>query len=73
MDEAAPPDLAAYVRSSARLLDLALSDEQVARVASHLQRTRALAQALRDVPLAPHDEIAEIFRPAPFPAEDPRC
>ena len=21
----------------------------------------------------PHQKIAEIFRPAPFPAEDPRC
>ena len=27
--------------------------------------------ALRHVPLGPGDELAEIFRPAPFPAEDP--
>ena len=66
-------DLTDYVRCTAQLLDLPLSDDQVARVALHLQRTQAIAAALRDVPLAAHDEIAEIFRPAPFPAEDPRC
>ncbi|GEM_PF-1192921 len=69
--EPAPPELIAYVRSSARLLDLPLADAQVERVALQLARTRAIAAALRGVPLAAHDEPAEIFRPAPFPSEDP--
>ena len=68
-----PSDLTDYVRCTAQLLELPLSDEQVARVALHLQRTQAIAATMREVPLAAHDEIAEIYRPAPFPAEDPRC
>jgi len=60
----------AYVRASAAMLDLALDDAQVRRVAMHLSRTLAMADALGDVPMAPADELAEIFRPAPFPAED---
>jgi hypothetical protein len=63
-------DVIDYVRSSARLLELPLTEAQVERVALHLARTRAIAALLRDVPLASHDEIAEVFRPAPFPAED---
>ena len=66
--DAAPDDVIAYVRSAALLLDLPLDAAQVQRVASHLARTRVLADALAAVPLAPHDEPAEIFCPAPFPA-----
>jgi hypothetical protein len=71
---AAPPTsaIADYVRSSARLLDLPLSDPQVERVGVHLERSSAIAALLNGVPFGPADEIAEIFRPAPFPAEDPR-
>jgi hypothetical protein len=66
-----PPDIAAYVRHTAALLELSLNDAQVQRVAIHLARTKAIASALRDLPLGPEDELAEIYRPAPFPAEDP--
>lgn len=67
-----PADLAAYVRHTVLLLDLPLDDAQVQRVALHLARTRLIASVLRDLPLGPEDELAEIFRPAPFPVEDPR-
>jgi hypothetical protein len=43
-----------------------LDDAQAVRVAVHLQRTAALAATLDDLPLDPHDELAEIFCPAPF-------
>jgi len=64
------PDVIDYVRSSARFLDLPLADAQVERVALHLTRTRGMVGALRNAPLGPEDELAEVFRPAPFPAED---
>ena len=60
-----------YVRAAARLLDLPLDDAQVERVALHLARTHAMAALLQQAPLTPHDEPAEIFRPAPVPQEDP--
>ena len=63
-------DVIAYVRSSALLLGLKLDDAQVHRVATHLARTQGFATLLRDVPLGPEDELAEVFRPAPFPSED---
>jgi hypothetical protein len=72
MTELAPLDLTDYVRSSAQLLELPLTDAQVERVAAHLQRTRVIAAMLRDVPLSASDELAQIFCPAPFPDEDPR-
>jgi hypothetical protein len=64
-------ELIDYVRSSARLLELPLDEAQVKRVATHLTRTKAMAAALQALPLAPGDELAEIYRPAPFPDEDP--
>jgi hypothetical protein len=60
-----------YVRSAARFLDLPLDDAQVERVAGHLTRTKAMVALLHAAPLAPEDEPAELFRPAPFPAQDP--
>ena len=71
MTDSTLPDLTDYVRSSAQLLELPLTEAQVERVAAHLQRTRAMAALLRDVPLSAHDELAQIFCPAPFPDEDP--
>lgn len=59
------------VRSAARFLDLPLDDAQVDRVAAHLERTKAIVALLRDAALAPEDEPAELFRPAPFAAKDP--
>lgn len=56
----------AYVQAAAVVLSLPLDDAQAARVAVHLQRTAGLAATLEAIPLAPHDEPAELFRPAPF-------
>ena len=64
-------DVSDYVRCAARLLDLPLDGAQVARVAVHLARTRTMVTLLRDTPLAEALEPAEIYSPAPFPAEDP--
>jgi hypothetical protein len=66
-----PNPLAGYVRAAAQLLALPLSDAQVERVSVHLARTAALAATLQGVPLAAHDEPAQIYEPAPFPATDP--
>jgi Protein of unknown function (DUF4089) len=56
----------AYVRAVAAVVGLPLDEAQIARVAVHLQRTAGLAATLEDIPLAPHDEPAELFCPAPF-------
>ena len=56
----------AYVRAVAVVVGLPLDEAQIARVAVHLQRTAGLSATLEDVPLTPHDEPAELFRPAPF-------
>jgi hypothetical protein len=60
-------DVLAYVRMSAALLDLPLDAARAARVAQQLARTAALAKLLESAPLAPEDEPAELYRPAPFP------
>jgi len=67
MDEA---KIAAYVGSTAAVLGLPLPPERAARVVAHLQRTAALAALLDAAPLAPHDELAEIYSPAAFPSID---
>ena len=56
----------AYVQAAAVAMGLPLDSARAARVAVHLQRTASLANALEDTPLDPHDEPAELFRPAPF-------
>lgn len=56
----------AYVQAAAVVVGLPLDDAQIARVAMHLQRTAGLAATLEAIPLAPHDEPAELFCPAPF-------
>ncbi|WP_374523060.1 DUF4089 domain-containing protein [Hydrogenophaga sp.] len=56
----------AYVQACAVALNLPLDDERATRVALHLQRTCAMAALLDDVPLGPHDELVEIYRPAPY-------
>ncbi len=58
----------AYVQAAAVAVDLPLSDAQAQRVAVHLQRTAGLAALLDGFELAPHDEPAEIYCPAPFQA-----
>lgn len=64
-------EVLAYVRATARALDLPLDEARVQAVALHLGRTVALARLLEAVPLSPEEEVAEIYCPAPFPAEDP--
>jgi hypothetical protein len=66
-----PNPIAGYVRAAAQLLALPLSDAQVERVSVHLARTAALAATLQGAALAAHDEPAQIYEPAPFPAVDP--
>jgi hypothetical protein len=60
-------DALAYVRAAAAALDLPLATAAAQRVAVHLARTAAMARLLGTADLAPDDEPAEVFRPAPFP------
>ena len=60
-----------YVKTTAELLMLSLEDAQAARVAVHLQRTAAMVSLLDSAGLDAHDELAEIYCPAPFPVVDP--
>ncbi|SHN23986.1 DUF4089 domain-containing protein [Rhizobacter sp. OV335] len=71
MTDTAPSDILDFVRASARLLELPLDEAQLARVATHLARTRTMVAPLRLLPLGAELEPAEIYCPAPFPAEDP--
>ena len=58
----------AYVRASAAVLGLPLDDAQVVRVATHLQRTAAMARLLDDQDMPPELEPAELYVPKPPPA-----
>ncbi|MCW5652950.1 AtzG-like protein [Hydrogenophaga sp.] len=60
----------AYVQAAAVAAGLLLDAAQAARVATHLQRTAAMAALLEAFPLRDEDEIAEIYRPAPFRQEE---
>ena len=60
-----------YVKTTAALFMLPLEDAQVARVAVFLQRTAAVVTLLDSAGLSAHDELAEIYCPAPFPSCDP--
>lgn len=60
----------AYVETTAALLKLPLDAARTQRVAVNLQRTAAMAALLDEVPLAAHDELAELYRPAAFPSND---
>lgn len=63
-------DVLAYVKAAAALAVLPLDAARAQAVALHLGRTAAMARLLEGVPLAPHEEPAEIYRPAPFPEAD---
>jgi Protein of unknown function (DUF4089) len=56
-----------YVKTMAAAIDLPLDDARAKNVAMHLGRTFGMVTALKQYPLSPEDELAEIFRPAPFP------
>ena len=59
-------DILNYVRSTATLLGMPVDDERARRVASHLQRTVAMAAMLDAANLPADAELAEIYCPAPF-------
>lgn len=59
-----------YVQAASQALELELDEARQHAVAAHLARTLVLAQMLEQAPLGVADEPAEIYRPAPFPAED---
>ena len=59
-------DVRAYVNAAARVLGLPLDDAQTERVATHLQRTAAMAELLEAFPLLDDDEVVEVFCPAPY-------
>lgn len=63
-------EVLAYVKSAAVLAGLSLDDARAWAVAVHFGRSIAIARVLDGVPLAPEQELAEIYRPAPFPQED---
>lgn len=63
-------EVLAYVQAAARMVDLPLDSQRAQAVALHLGRTAALAKLLEKAPLAPEDEPAEVYCPAPFPRED---
>lgn len=56
-----------YVHATAAMLALPLDDACARRVALHLGRTASMARQLDTLAMAPDDELAEIFCPAPFP------
>jgi hypothetical protein len=59
-----------YVKAAAVAVGLPLDAARAQAVAQHLGRTVAIARVLENAPMAPADELAEIFQPAPFPGED---
>ncbi|ROZ79176.1 AtzG-like protein [Ramlibacter sp. WS9] len=61
----------AYVKAAAIVVRLPLDDAAAQRVAEHMSRTAAMARMLDGAELAPDHELAEIFRPAPFPKAVP--
>lgn len=57
----------AYVKAAAQAVALPLDEARALAVAAHLGRTAAMAKLLDAAPMGPEHELAEIFRPAPFP------
>jgi Protein of unknown function (DUF4089) len=63
-------EVLAYVKASARLQGLPLDEDRAKAVAVHLTRTAHLASLLENTPLAPEQELAEIYKPLDFPSKD---
>ena len=61
-------EVLAYVKASAALQGVPLDGARAQRVAMHLARSAHLAALLDAVPLAPDDELAEIYSPLAFPS-----
>ena len=68
MDEA---EILNYVKAAAQAVALPLDAPRAQAVAQHMGRTLAIARQLEQAQLAPEHELVEIYRPAPFPNEDP--
>ena len=66
-------DVLNYVASSALLLGIPMDAARAARVASHLQRTAAMAALLDAANLSVDDEPAEIYCPAAFKPNEIEC
>lgn len=64
-------EVLAYVKAAALAVGLPLDEARAQAVALHFGRSVHIARVLDGVALAPGHEPAEVFRPAPFPAEDP--
>jgi hypothetical protein len=65
------PQALDYVHAASRLAGLSLHAARADAVAGHLHRTAALARLLEQPALAPEDEPAELYCPAPYPVENP--
>jgi Protein of unknown function (DUF4089) len=59
----------AYVQATAQAVNLPLDAAQAQRVAAYLAVNARIAGMLDNVPLAPHDELVEIYCPKPFSAQ----
>jgi Protein of unknown function (DUF4089) len=59
-----------YVNTTAHAIDLTLDAAQAQRVAAHLQRTFGIVAGLKALTMPPDQELAEIYRPAPWPREE---
>ena len=59
-------DVLNYVKSTAALLGIPMDAARALRVASHLQRTAAMAALLDAANLSVDDELDEIYCPAAF-------
>jgi hypothetical protein len=64
-----PQEVQAYVRAAAQTMNLPMTIERCERVAEHLARTVQMARLLEELPLQEHDELAELYMPAPFPKD----
>ena len=62
-------DVLTYVKAAARAVNLPLDEARATAVAAHFGRTVVIARLLDGAPLAPEQELAEIYCPAPFPPE----
>ena len=60
-------EILAYVQAVATAQGLGLSPERAASVSGHLALAARLASLLDDAALDPHDELVQIYCPAPFP------
>jgi hypothetical protein len=60
-----------YVAVVSKAIELELSDEQIERVAMHLDRTRLLSKDLMSLKLPAELELVEIYAPSDYPIDLP--